>query len=305
MNGSNRVLIVGGDARLSKRLAKLYSAPILTTRRKELVNNISRFYLDFEDISSIHLPPNINIAIIVGGPITYAESNSNVQVSLYAHQVSIPEVVYRLVSEGSYVLYISSNMVYGQDCILRREEDIPKPSIQYGRLKTLCENEIIKRINEYGNRDKLAILRLTKNVSIDTSPFKEWIFAYKNGHIIRPFSDLYFCPVNFDASANACYNLSRKKLAGIYHFSGDRNISYLDFITGVNHRLLELDMPQFNYVPSSSMQAGIKLEYYSANTELNMDFTTSTAGIYPVTINESIDYFISLLLDSSPSEVYA
>ena len=286
------ILIIGGDSRLSKRILENYEIKYSTSRSLDQKNKL---FLDLSEINSFEIPKDVDKCLIIGGPVSYAEANKNSRSVRYIHEFQIPLLVKKLLEKNIYTIYVSSNMVLGKDCKDRSEEAKPQPNIEHGKIKYICEKEIYKKAIEVGNTDKLAILRITKNISPETTPFLNWIINYKNEEPIIAFKDLYLSPISYEKSAEALMRLANLEYPGIFHFSGLNDINYYELCCEVNKVLLEMGKKELKIICSTSKEQGITLEDIGSTTFLDMPKTSSVLKIKPVGLKEICKYIISLL----------
>ena len=184
-------------------------------------------------------------------------------------------------------------MVFGKKSINRNEFSLPHPNIEYGKIKYFCEKEISSIAVKLNKTKKLSILRLTKNISPDTSPFSNWIMAYKKSEIIYPFEDLFFSPVNFESSAKCIKEILNREESGIFHFSGEEDINYFQFAQELNKELINKNKRSLRIISSLSHERGVKVEDIGEITKLNMNYTTEKIKIRPI----SIDYICKYLVE--------
>ncbi len=286
------LLIIGGDSRLSKRIRENYVVKYSTSRN---LNKRNKLFLDLTDINSFEIPVDVDKCLIIGGPVSYAQSNTSRSKVRDIHQFQIPLLVKKLLEKNIFTIYVSSNMVLGKDCKDRSEKATPNPNIEYGKMKYLCEKKIYEKAVEVKNIDKLAIFRMTKNISPETAPFLNWIKNYKNDQPIIAFNDLYFSPLFYEKSADALIRLANLEVPGIFHFSGLKDINYYELCREVNKVLKKKSKKQMKIIESSSKEQGITLEDIGTTTFLEMKRTSSILKIKPVKLNEIYDYIISLL----------
>ena len=286
------LLIIGGDSRLSKRIRENYVVKYSTTRS---IGAKNKLFLDLSETNSFEIPKDVNKCLIIGGPVSYTQANKNSNSVRDIHQFQIPLLVKKLLEKNIYTIYVSSNMVLGKDCKDRSEEATPHPNIEYGKLKFICEKKIYEKSVEVGNIDKLAIFRMTKNISPETSPFLDWIKNYKNNQPIIAFTDLFFSPLFYEKSADALMRLVDFEYQGIFHFSGVKDINYFELCCEVNKVLLKQGKKQLNIIDSTSKEQGVTLEDIGSTTFLDMRRTTSMLKIKPVGLGEVCDYIVSLL----------
>lgn len=286
------LLIIGGDSRLSKRIIENYVIKYSTSRSLEKKNKL---FLDLSETNSFEIPKDVDKCLIIGGPVSYAQSNTSNRAVRDIHQFQIPLLVKRLLVENIYTIYVSSNMVLGKDCKDRGEDAKPHPNIEYGKMKYICEKKIYEKAVEVGNIDKLAIFRMTKNISPETTPFSTWIKNYKNETPIVAFKDLYLSPLFYEKSAEALMILANLENPGIFHFSGVKDINYYELCCEVNKVLMKKGKKQLKIIESTSKEQGIILEDIGSTTFLDMKKTSSMLKIKPVNLIEICEYIISLL----------
>ena len=287
------ILIVGGNSRLSSRIISKYEIKYLTTRRE--CKNPNQIFLDLRDISEFKIPNDVKNCLIIGGPVSYSQSNEGEKFVKDIHEKQIPNLVSRLLKKDIYTVYVSSNMVLGKLCKDRSEKAFPMPNINYGKMKYLCEKMILDKSNQLNKKNKIAILRLTKNISHDTSPFRDWIINYRLSKKIYAFNDLYISPINYESSANVLMKLIELQEPGIFHFSGECDKNYFEICCEINKILESQNRKQLRVVSVKSFEKGINLEDTGNITRLDMKRSTAKLDILPMTINDISKYFITLL----------
>ncbi len=286
------ILIIGGDSRLSKRILENYEIKYSTSRS---LDQKDKLFLDLSEINSFEIPKDVDKCLIIGGPVSYAQANRDSKSVRYIHEFQIPLLVKKLLEKNIYTIYVSSNMVLGKYCNDRSEGAKPQPNIEHGKIKYLCEKEIYKKAAEVGNMDKLAIFRITKNISPETSPFSNWIINYKNDESIIAFKDLYLSPISYEKSAEALMRLANLEYSGIFHFSGLNDINYFELCCEVNKVLCETGKKQLKIICSTSREQGVNIEDIGSTTLLDMTKTSSILKINPVSLREICKYIVNLL----------
>lgn len=286
------LLLIGSDARLSKRLLNIKNFKYKTSRRHSQNSNLD---LDFINIENFKIPNDVSKCLIVGGPVSYGESKNDKKIVSEIHKIKIPLLIQKLLERNIYTIYISSNMVIGKNKLDRSEFARPEPNIEYGKMKYLCERQIVS-LSDMFSQKKLAILRLTKHLSDDTAPFGNWIKKYKEGLQINAFNDLFFAPLTYENTAVIIDKMLDNLPYGIFHYSGEKDINYYDFCKLVNIELSKLGKRKINLKESNSQQMGVKLEDIGKITRLDMTRSTKLLKIKPLPLKSSIDYFYSKLL---------
>ena len=75
----------------------------------------------------------------------------------------------------------------------------------------------------------MALLRLTKVLSSSNRLLIEWRLRSKQNTKISTFDDLVLAPVSIKFVVNLLKKIISKRYVGIYHSSGDREITYTTF----------------------------------------------------------------------------
>jgi len=287
-------LIIGGDSKLSNALVPVLqesNMQYFRTTRRGIISD-DQLFLDLIDAKNFKIPSSVDSAVIVGGVTSYGDCIKRYNYAYHVNCNSIPLLVGKLLQKGIYTCFISSNTIFKLMKGLPKEYDKPCPGFEYAYLKAETENKIIQISEQLNKQKMLSILRLTKNVSLETSPFGKWIDQIVKSERIAAFSDLYFAPIRFSDSANAVQILLKTKIPGIFHLSGERDISYSDFaIKLANH--LKLDKEIVLSIKSSDI--GVNLVYNHPITALDMGKTTSLLGLKQVTLIDVFESFGTVL----------
>jgi dTDP-4-dehydrorhamnose reductase len=290
-----KLLIIGGDARLSKAIYKLQPNAIVTTRRDNTENS-NRLFLDLEDTSEFKIPSGITNCVIAGGPIAYKDGEENYRAAYRIHAIEIPQLVEKMICNNIHVTYISSNMVIGNGSKTRDESTQTSPEMNYGRLKEACERNSLKVAASHDKGNLFCIARLTKNISKETSPFNKWSEMYKQGMPIKVFNDLYFSPISFDASASFIVKIVEHNASGILHYSNERDMNYYEFARELSRYMESCGRTPLNVVETSSTNEGVQLIFNGRNTKLEMKRTVKVLGLQAMTMNEIYEYAFKKIL---------
>ena len=288
-------LVVGGDSRLSKILIpqlKKRNIDVFRTTRRRIDTN-DQILLNFDDITRFTTPKKIDSAVIVGGVTDYSTCESNYAYAHFINCIQIPTLIGKLLNDGIYVCFISTNTVFSSTASIPKEFELHNPSFAYASLKSIAEHSILTQAFRFNKSKLLSILRLTKNVSYSTSPFDTWVDALSNGEEITAFNDLFFAPILFSHSVDAIYNIISSKLPGMFHLSGITDISYADFAKGLIHAA-KLNSNLVKTV--SSRDVGVSLIYSNSITCLDMEYTTEKLGLNPIHVKDVYKYLISKIL---------
>ncbi len=287
------ILVVGGDSRLSKEFISIVGIDkiIATTRRHRMANEQNRLFLDLLKIEDFIVPKSIEAAVIIGGITTFDGCSENYNHAYNINCKGVPAIVKELLLRDIYTCFISSNSVFMNTEVMPGEGDKPSPDPKfvYANMKYETERKIKKISKNLDKEHLLSILRITKNIDVTTRPFDSWIEDLSNGRQIYAFTDLYFSPIRYSDSVYAIREILNMKKKGVFHLSGERDISYSDF--AINFvRYLGLDEEIVKSVPSSEL--GVSLFYNPCITGLNMEHTKSKLGLIPIPLTKIYKYFL-------------
>ena len=98
-------LLIGSDARLSRRLINSIDFKYKTSRRYSPNSNL---YLDFCDIEKFKIPNDVSKCLIVGGPVSYEDAKKSHELVKLIHKVKIPFLTIHLVSKFYRFLRVTS-----------------------------------------------------------------------------------------------------------------------------------------------------------------------------------------------------
>jgi len=283
-------LVIGGDSRLGKvligQLIHNRSHFLSTSRRKNL-SGPDQVPLDFTDCDNWQVPPNVTAAVIIAGMTNFASCESDPALAHHINCVAIPAIARRLFEKDIFTCFISTNTVFKADT--PQAEDAPvSPDMRYAHQKAEAEAAIQKHASELQVSHLSATLRITKNVSLDTSPFGDWLAMLRSGGVITAFSDLCFAPVLFANSAHAITQVLTHRQPGIFHLSGEADISYASFAMRL---VRELAPDRCTVVAKTSQEAGARLLYVHPVTALRLTDRSRAIGLSPIPLTAIIDFF--------------
>lgn len=278
-------LIVGGDSRLGMAM-KTHSLKHgyswnFTSRRNIHDNRWIHYDLlntDPEIISSIS---DVECYIVLAGITDYHACERDPEKAFLTNVTSIIGLARNLVNCGKKVVFISTNTVLGQ---YDRSPNGPyQPILHYSRQKAEVEKELLS-LNT--NSNNVKVIRLTKHVSRDTSPFGQWITNLTINKHIEAFTDLYLSPITFSHSAEFIDKVIHHpwdNSPSILHLSGIKDINYYEFALALAARLKKC---QSLVRGVTSADAGLKLLHSPIVTYLDMECTSKFIGYSPITLDQ-------------------
>jgi len=258
-------LIIGVDSTIGKKYASLLEKSgqryYGTTRRQDKTTaNI--WHLDLEKDNSEWNPPDNTSAVILFASITSLEScRNNRELCWRINYDSIVSLAEKLVDQGLFVIFPSTNLVYDGTIPFRMSTDKPCPKTEYGNLKASVEKKLLSM------GKAVSVVRMSKVLYPGFPLFKSWLSELKAGHNIFPFSDMVMSPVPINLVCMIFREIADRRLSGIFQISGSQDLSYADAINylakekGYNTNLIH---------PQSYNNSGQEFEHIPQNTTLDM-----------------------------------
>lgn len=136
------------------------------------------------------------------------------------------ELAARLMEQGAFVVFLSSNTVFDGNTPDPDEASPPSPGNAYGRQKARAEAGL-RAIR--GADRRLAVVRLSKVLVPDAGVPGTFRRKLEAGQTCDAFDDLLLCPVSATFVVNGLRIVAMRREAGIFHLSGAATLSYADF----------------------------------------------------------------------------
>ena len=274
--GRQFTLVVGSDSLIGKALMahlnRAGSRVLGTTRRYEQVDDI-HLYLDLaKNVNDWQCPFPVKVAVVCAGVTNLDMCRHNPIASASTNVEGLSALVKNLVNSGAFVIYLSTNQVFDGTVPYRKTDDPLSPITEYGRQKAEAE----LRISAFA--DSVAIVRLTKVLGQNHMLFSAWAGAMQKGEAIQPFADMVIAPIPLSCVVSVIRLLADRRLSGIFHVSGERDISYAE-AAFLGAELLGADSCLIQ--PVNASQSGHYTEVVPAHTTLNIDSLRFALGIEP------------------------
>src|SRR3990167_2067366 len=222
------ILLIGSDSTIGSHLKKQLKTQgktiCGTTRHKDRCTE-TIFFLDLLNPDAFTLPENISIDTVIfcASMSIIKECEDNKALSYQINVESTIKLARYLKNRfDPFIIFLSSNAVFDGSKPFFLETDTPCPINYYGHCKIEAEKKLA------GITDKLAILRCTKVLYSDHPLIKKWIQDLQNGEKIYPFDDLMLAPISLEMVSTAIKKLSDLKKPGIFHLSGNNDITYVE-----------------------------------------------------------------------------
>ena len=138
------------------------------------------------------------------------------------------EIARHLAENKVFLVFLSSDAVFGHKQCVVDEETIPQPGTEYGKQKLMAETGLLN-LAQTPECPGVAIVRLTKVVSADAPLIDTWLRTLEGGGEIEAFDDMYIAPVSIQYSVRALMAIGVSRYPGIFHVTGEGDVSYYEF----------------------------------------------------------------------------
>ena len=270
-------LLFGGDSELGAatyRYLQQAGTDVRSTTRRPDVVSPERPYFDIlnsvEEWTTDQVPEAACIFLSVARLRDCAADPAG---SAKVNVAQTIRLIDKLIAQGIYVLFLSSNQVFDGEAAHVLAGAAPSPIGEYGRQKAETEAAIHERMAKGA---PVAILRLSKVFSPDSPLIEGWIQSLLSGKAIQAFYDMTVAPVPVDLVTRAIGSLLNNKLPGIYQLTGPHDVAY----TEVGRYLAtELGAHAELVEPVSAYSAGLPEGSTPRNTTLDCSALREKFGI--------------------------
>jgi dTDP-4-dehydrorhamnose reductase len=221
-----RVLILGGDSVIGAALEKYWRCDehiscYSSTRHKNQVSNC-RPYINLERPELFKLERHYDVAILCASESNISKCEFNKEKTRGINVINTYAISKKMSQRNTHVIFLSSNQVFDGTKPFRETRHKTNAISEYGMQKSDAER-LISGLKSY------SILRLTKVIHNNLPLLSRWHDDLKNGKTIYAFKDMTLSPVDISDVVLKIDYLARNRKKGIFHCSGDADISYYNF----------------------------------------------------------------------------
>jgi dTDP-4-dehydrorhamnose reductase len=276
-------IVVGGDGLIGNHLAdwsgRVAAQILVTTRRRG--GKDGRLFVDLDGEGVGHIVSAGADVIFLCAAMTNMRACQDAPELSYRINVSATVgLAERLIEQGAFVIFLSSNAVFAGTIPWPHEEQVCSPTCEYGGQKAGAEQLLLALP---GAADRMAIVRLSKVLSPNAGIAAEFLRRMRSQARCDAFEDVRMSPISLRYVANGLYAIASRKLPGIFHLSGTEELSYGQFASRLAN-CLGADARLIHRV--SSVQAGVDVVFRPRHPGLGMGRTTSLLGISPEPLDE-------------------
>jgi dTDP-4-dehydrorhamnose reductase len=265
------VLIVGLDGRIGRATAerlRSQGATVAGTTRRPGLERSGSFFLDLaRDPASWPALPPAEAALVCAGETSQARCQAEPAATRAVNVRAVGALGERLARRGTFVLFLSSNLVFDGSRPFARTTDPPSPTTEYGRQKADAE----AALSSLG--EPVAVLRLSKVLTPDLPLLARWRQELAAGASIEAFSDVPIAPLTLRETVAAITGLLSRRRSGLFQISGDEDLTYLDL---GRHLAVSLGLPA-DRVRARAGAAGLEAE--RRHTTLDMTGLQALLGL--------------------------
>jgi len=219
-------LIVGIDATIGALLQQELTAAgytvLGTTRKKQNLIPQRIFYLDLLHCENFSFTPIVDVVYLCASITQMAQCNQDPQNSKQINFTAQLSLATYFLKKNVQVVFLSSNAVFNGKKCGYLENDPPSPVSLYGEYKAAAEKKMLEISNN------VSIIRLTKVLTANHPLIIAWIKALSQSKPINAFDDRMVCPITVHDVTRCLKVIGEKKLTGILHLSGEKDITYYE-----------------------------------------------------------------------------
>ena len=249
-------LLAGGDSEIGAAVTRCLrdrGIAVAATTRKPARAGHDRPFLDLSaPLESWQPPAGTTAACILAAVARIAACEDDPVGSAFINVDQTLALTDRLLKCGAAVLFLSTNQVFDGS-----QPDVPAdapacPVSAYGRQKARTEARLLERA---AAGLPVAILRLTKVVSLDMPLLRGWAKVLGDGRPVRAFADMMMAPVPIELVSQAIVALLRDRAIGAFQLGGPRDVSYAEVARHIARRV-RADERLVQAVSAPGMPAG-------------------------------------------------
>ncbi|XGB40482.1 MAG: sugar nucleotide-binding protein [Cyanobacteria bacterium LVE1205-1] len=260
------LLIVGSSGTIGRSLAAWFTGqnhPVwLTTRDATAIDPQTRWLNLAQPVFTWpldYLP--CRVAVLCAAVTSHKACEENYAASYAINVSATVELAKRLIEAGSFVVFLSTNLVFDGTIPRVPAEHPVNPQTAYGQQKAEAEQTLLDMAP-----DCVAIVRLTKVLDRGFPLVQGWIDALGAGQPIHPFTDLYLAPISLEFATAVVAQVTQKRLSGIIQASAHDDLSYAELAYRLAEKLcLDTNLIQ----PVSCQNTGVT--YAPRHTTLDTD----------------------------------
>lgn len=286
VENDNVCLVIGSDGLLGRHIFSRLAAagkPVLGTSRREVAADARVIHLDLTQASpDLALPGNVGRAFLCAGVTSMAACESDPAGTRQVNVGNTLRIAGQLLERGAFVQFLSSNAVFDGSSAFPEESTPACPATEYGRQKAEVEAGLLELDRERG---LVGISRLSKVIAPTVPAIRRFLQGFREGTPVQAFSDLALSPISVDYAVAALLAVARAGRGGIFHFSGERELTYAEFARAL---AAHLGLPASRVTAVASGERNERSPVRPAHAALGMAATQMTLGMAPQPLANAI-----------------
>jgi dTDP-4-dehydrorhamnose reductase len=218
-------VIIGGNSRLGSALfgyMRRHAEPVWWTGRRTRMPKYNADYFSYFDILD---PKTWNFETGWASRVIICVGETRIGVCDDEHERTEELNVNATIrfaewclERNLHVVLFSSTQVFSGDKSYRKVDDEKHPCSTYGAQKL--------RLEHWAQEKPVAIIRMSKIISLDDPLMWQWYSTLIQGGEITPYKNYVCAPVELSWFCGIVTSISSNKFIGTYQVSGDKDISY-------------------------------------------------------------------------------
>jgi dTDP-4-dehydrorhamnose reductase len=225
---SESVLVTGAEGKIAQGLLRTLEASDnevwSTTRRADAVTS-RRLFMDLQDDPerwSLPAEP-VDVAFLCAAVSSQAQCSSEPERTRCVNVRHTVELAERLAAQGTFVVFISTNLVFDGETPFAKADDPYRPQTAYGWQKAEAERQLLASL-----RENVAIVRVGKVVVPGLPLFDGWVEKLRAGQAIAPYRDMVMAPVALSFVVDVLCRVAAVRRSGIVHATAAHDITYAE-----------------------------------------------------------------------------
>jgi len=286
MSPENNSLVIGSDSLLGRALlVRLTDAgdAVWGTSRRESAEGPRRVRLDLSAATpKLFLPQPVHSAFVCASVTAMQTCEAQPAETRRVNVTNTLRIAEQLLERGTFVQYLSSSAVFDGIQAYPAENARSCATTEYGRQKAEVEARLLELD---GGRGQVAICRLSKVIAPAVPVIARIVEALETGNRVEAFSELALSPVSVAYAVDSLLAVARRRLGGIFHFSGERELTYADLARTLAGYLRA---PESLVAPVTAADRGIVPLFRPVHPALGMAGTTARLGILPQPLDRAV-----------------
>jgi dTDP-4-dehydrorhamnose reductase len=286
-------LVIGSDGLLGRQLfSRLVEAgdSVWGTTRREVAARSRVIHLDLSDSSPrLSVPQTVHCAFMCAAVTGMEGCEADPVGTRHVNVTNTLRIAERLLEDGTFIQIVSTNAVFDGNTPFPGEQTPTCATTEYGRQKVEVEARLLDLDR---GRGLVCVSRLSKVIAPAHATLRRFLEGLSERKRIEAFSDLALSPISVDYAVRSLIVAARTRLGGIFHFSGEEEMSYAALARAI---ALHVGVPDSLVTAVTARERGVVPPFCPAHPALGMARTREQLAISAEPLDQAV---ASLLLPS-------